>query len=184
MRRADIPNIISLLRAALVPPFLWLLLEERYGAALALFAVAGVSDALDGYLAKRYNWRTRLGSILDPLADKLLLVCAYLALGWLGQLPVWLVGIVVARDAVIVGGALAYHFKIRRFEASPSWLSKINTVAQILLIIVVLLAQGVLPLAGSVAGALMYTVLITTVLSGLGYVWTWGRRALRDRSKT
>ena len=90
MNRSDIPNIISMLRIILVIPTVMLLLNERYGQALILFAVAGASDGLDGYIAKRYHYVSRLGTILDPLADKLLLVCTYLALGWLGLLPAWL----------------------------------------------------------------------------------------------
>src|SRR3990172_3309285 len=101
----DIPNIISLLRMALVPPVVILLLNGYYGWALLVFVSAGLSDGLDGYLAKRFGWRSRLGAILDPLADKLLLVASYLTLGWLGQLPLWLVAVVVGRDIVIVAGA-------------------------------------------------------------------------------
>ena len=91
-------------------PFLWLLLKEHYGAALVLFVVAGISDALDGFLAKYYGWTSELGGIPDPIADKLLLLGAILALGWLHELPGWLVMLVLVRDALIVGGAIGYHF--------------------------------------------------------------------------
>lgn len=180
MRVSDIPNIISLLRICLVPPIVVLLLREHYTQALLLFVVAGVSDGLDGYLAKRFAWTSRLGSILDPLADKLLLDASYLALGWTGQLPAWLVALVVGRDLVIIGGAIAYHYKISQYEAAPTLLSKLNTLAQILLIIVFLVTHSVLPLPNWMMMVLIYTVLITTVASGLGYVWTWGWRALRS----
>jgi len=177
----DIPNIISLLRMALVPPVVILLLNGYYGWALLVFVSAGLSDGLDGYLAKRFGWRSRLGAILDPLADKLLLVASYLTLGWLGQLPLWLVAVVVGRDIVIVAGAVAYHYRISQFHPMPSVLSKINTLAQILLIITVLVMHGLFALPAWIMSVLMFTVLITTLLSGLGYVWVWGMRALHAR---
>lgn len=92
MNRRDIPNIISVFRILLVLPVVWLLLQQQYTMALVLFAIAGVSDALDGFLAKHNGWESRLGTILDPLADKLLLVCSFLTLAWLGLIPFWLFG--------------------------------------------------------------------------------------------
>lgn len=127
----DIPNLITGLRILLVAPFLWLLLKEHYGAALVLFAVAGVSDALDGFLAKYYGWTSELGGILDPIADKLLLLGAILALGWLHELPGWLVMLVLVRDALIVGGAISYHLMIARFQAAPLMISKAEYLAAI-----------------------------------------------------
>ena len=119
MNARDIPNIISVLRIVLVVPIIVLMLEQQFAAALLLFFVAGLSDGLDGYLAKRNNWGSRLGSILDPLADKLLLISSYVALGWLGLIPVWLVAVVLIRDIVIVSGALkrqnrTYQHRIKR----------------------------------------------------------------------
>jgi cardiolipin synthase len=178
MHSNNIPNIISLLRMLLVPPLVWLLMQEEYAFALLLFAVAGISDALDGYLAKRFQWSSRLGSILDPLADKLLLVTAYLVLGWLGRIPLWLVVLVVGRDLVIMGGAITYHLRVGRFDFIPTRLSKLNTLAQILLILAVLFTDSVLPLPRWVIDGLAFSVLVTTLWSGLGYVWTWGSRAL------
>ncbi|MBI3345314.1 MAG: CDP-alcohol phosphatidyltransferase family protein [Gammaproteobacteria bacterium] len=183
MQASNIPNAISLGRILLVPPMVVLLLNEYYGAALVLFAVAGVSDALDGYLAKRYGWGSRLGSILDPLADKLLLVSAYLVLGWLGEIPLWLVMAVVGRDLVIVAGGVAYHYLIGSYELEPSLLSKLNTLAQIVLILAMLVTHSVLILPAWLVAALVYLVLVTTLLSGLSYVWTWGVRALRAKRR-
>ena len=125
-----IPNLITSLRIVLVAPFLWLLLEARYGAALLLFAIAGISDALDGFLAKHYGWTSELGGILDPIADKLLLLGAILTLGWLNELPIWLVVLILARDILIVGGAISYHFVIAPFQAAPLMISKLNTLMQ------------------------------------------------------
>ena len=90
MKWRDLPNLISVFRIVLVVPIEYLLLQQHYVSAMILFFLAGISDGLDGFLAKRFNWTSRLGSVLDPLADKLLLVCTYLVLGWLGHLPWWL----------------------------------------------------------------------------------------------
>ncbi len=180
MTRRDLPNLISVLRIVLVVPVTLLLWQERFTEALYLFALAGFSDALDGYLAKRYGWTSWLGGLLDPLADKLLLVACYFTLGWLGLLPVWLVAAVLARDLIIVAGATAYHFWIARLEADPTLLSKLNTLAQIVLVLAVVFNQAVvstvlLPLTD----ALVYIVACTTLLSGTWYVVSWSRRARR-----
>ncbi|MDE2089174.1 MAG: CDP-alcohol phosphatidyltransferase family protein, partial [Gammaproteobacteria bacterium] len=108
MTRRDLPNLISVLRMLLVLPVVALLMTEHYREALLLFGLAGLSDALDGFLAKRYGWTSRLGAVLDPLADKILLVSSYIALGWLRLLPLWLVAAVIVRDLVIVIGAAVY----------------------------------------------------------------------------
>ena len=138
MKARDIPNVITAFRFLLVAPVVVLLLQERFTAALIVFGVAGFSDGLDGFLAKRYNWRSRLGGIMDPLADKLLLVSSFVTLGWLGLIPAWLVLLVILRDLVIVAGAAFYHLRIEQFEAEPSIASKLNTATQILLVLAVL----------------------------------------------
>lgn len=182
MNCRDIPNIISVARILLVLPVVWLLVQEQFEAALLLFAVAGVSDALDGYLAKHFNWTSRLGSILDPLADKALLVSAYLVLGWLNILPVWLVVAVIIRDVLILLGAIAYHYLIGHVEMAPTLASKINTFTQIMLILAVMASLTFFPLDEWIINALIYGVLATTVLSGIDYVRTWSIRAARARS--
>ncbi len=182
--RRDIPNLLTIGRIVLVGPILWLLADERYSQALLIFAVAGISDGLDGYLAKRNGWETRLGSFLDPVADKLLLVGCYVVLGWVGLLPLWLVLLVLGRDVVIVSGALAFHFLVGRFDAEPTLISKINTFAQIVLVLAVIAHQLLSAVPGSVIEALTFAVVITTLASGIGYVAAWGqraRRATRDR---
>jgi cardiolipin synthase len=184
MQLNQIPNGVSVLRILLVPPLVVILLAEQYALALLLFAVAGASDGLDGYLAKRFSWQSRLGAILDPLADKLLLVFSYLSLGWLGEIPAWLVIVVVLRDAAIVAGGLAYHYLIGYFELTPTRLSKLNTLVQIVLIIAILFTHSVLTLPAWVIEALVYTVLVTTVGSGMSYIWIWGVRALKARGRT
>ena len=177
----DIPNLITGLRILLVAPFLWLLLKEHYGAALVLFVVAGISDALDGFLAKYYGWTSELGGILDPIADKLLLLGAILALGWLHELPGWLVMLVLVRDALIVGGAIGYHFLIARFQAAPLIISKLNTLLQLTLVLVVVANHGIMPLPTWLLETLIGLTTLTTVWSGVAYVWRWGHDAWRQR---
>lgn len=179
----DLPNLISIARILLTLPVAYLLLQERFGEALLLFFVAGVSDALDGWLAKRFGWHSRLGSILDPLADKLLLVTSFVCLAWVEIIPFWLVAMVLGRDLIIILGALAFHLLIGRYEMAPTWISKINTALQIILVLALVLSHGVYPLPGGMLAWLVYGVSVTTVLSGLDYVWTWGRKAYRIKQK-
>ena len=184
MRLRDIPNLLSLMRMALAIPIALLLLREWYSAALLIFIAAGFSDALDGYLAKRYSWHSRLGSILDPLADKVLLVTNYVVLGSMGAIPLWLVAAVIGRDVIVVSGALAYHALIGRYEMMPSIASKANTALQLVLVVVVVASLGVVSLPHWVENGLIYGVLATTVWSGADYVWTWGSQAFRARSRS
>lgn len=177
LKTRDIPNLITSLRILLVPPFLWLLLRERYEAALLLFVIAGISDALDGFLAKYFGWTSELGGILDPLADKLLLIGAILALGWLNELPVWLVALVILRDAIIVAGALSYHLMIERVQANPLLISKLNTLMQLTLVFAVIVNYGMTRLPSWLLTGLIYLTALTTGWSGAAYMWQWGWRA-------
>lgn len=174
MQTKFVPNLITALRLALVVPLVWLLVEGRYGTALCLFAAMGISDAVDGYLAKRYHWDSTVGKYLDPLADKAMLVSAYLTLGWLGVLPGWLVALVILRDVVIVSGAVAYHFVTHRLRMTPTWLSKINTGAQVALAFAVVFDQF-LAIPHPLEKALVAAVVCTTVTSGVHYVYEWSR---------
>ena len=169
---SHLPNLITLARVALVPVLILLLKDQDYAAALVVFVAAGVSDALDGYLAKRLNVQSRLGAILDPAADKLLLVSAYVMLTVLGHIPFWLVLVVVFRDLLIVGGYLLYTSHAGPVKMRPSVLSKLNTLVQIMLVAVIL-AQQAAGMAWLPAEALVYTVLATTVVSGAHYLWLW-----------
>jgi cardiolipin synthase len=134
-----LPNIITLARILLVLPITLLLLRQHYAAALQLFFVAAVSDGLDGLLAKRFGWTSRLGGLLDPLADKMLLVSSLLVLGAQGLLPLWLVVLALGRDVLIVLGVVAYQWWIAPIQPAPSLISKANTLLQILVIIGVLI---------------------------------------------
>jgi cardiolipin synthase len=184
MQARHIPNIISILRILLVPFVLWQLWQEHYAMALILFAVAGASDGIDGFLARHFNWTSRLGSILDPLADKLLQASVYVLLGWLTLLPWWLAVAVVGRDLVIIIGATTYHSLIGDFEMKPTLLSKLNTILQIALVLVVISsAAGLLALPAWLLWALIYIVTFTTVASGVHYVLTWTRNYLQFRQQ-
>ena len=176
----QIPNIISILRIFLVVPVVWALVNGEFEIGLALFAVAGISDAVDGFLAKTFHWQTRLGGFLDPLADKLLLIGSFIAIGWLGLVPWWLVALVILRDLVIVAGAVTYHFTVGRFEAEPSHLSKVNTAVQILLVVLVVLDSSMVPMPPVLIATGVAVVTLTTVWSGVNYVVEWTRRAERS----
>lgn len=181
MTARDIPNIITLLRIVLVIPTTVLLVDERYAAALVLFAGLGASDGLDGFLARRFGWTTRLGALLDPIADKTMLISSFVALAWNGLLPLWLVVLVVGRDALIVGGAIAYRLLFGTIEMDPTLLSKVNTFLQIALVLAVVFAAGVAPLPAVLRDGLMVLVSATTLVSGTHYVRVWSRKALLHR---
>ena len=184
MQAKDIPNLISILRVFLTIPVVWALLVQEYGLALVLFAIAGISDGVDGFLAKHFQWESRLGGMLDPLADKTLLVFSYLALGWLGLIPLWLVLAVILRDVIIVAGAVDYHLRVAELKAEPRLMSKLNTFMKILLVLLVVLSQGLFALPLVLLQAAIVLVLITTLLSGVDYIWIWSRRAVDRGSKS
>lgn len=183
LRAAHIPNLLCGLRILLVPPLAWLLLEGRYAVALAVLFLAGLSDGLDGFLAKRFHWQSRLGGLLDPIADKLLLTTTYITLALQGLVPAWLTAVVIGRDVVIVSGGLAYQWLVRPVEPEPSKASKLNTGTQLAFLVAVI---GTAALPAAVAGlpaaagitALGAAVLVTSSVSGLDYVLRWSRRAL------
>ncbi|MGE0736831.1 MAG: CDP-alcohol phosphatidyltransferase family protein [Alphaproteobacteria bacterium] len=173
----NVPNLISLARLFAVPVAVWLILKERYDFAFWLFTAAGATDALDGFIAKKFDARTTLGSFLDPLADKALLVSVFVALGYVGKLDDWIVILVVSRDVMIVGAALLSFVLFGSFEAKPSRISKLNTLAQIVLAGVVLAEFGLnLPFA-TLAEVLVYIVAVTTTASGGLYAVAWVRHA-------
>ena len=180
LQARHIPNAISVLRIGFIYPVMLALLEQRYQDALYWFIAAGVSDGVDGFIAKQCGWTSRLGSLLDPAADKLLLLTAYGMFGLYGLLPWPLVLAVFLRDIVIVGGAAAYWFLLRPFDAKPLLLSKINTVLQILLVAAVMFSHGVRPLADAVLNFLIACTFATTGLSGLLYVLLWSNNGWHE----
>ena len=169
---------------ALIWPIVAALEQGEDLTALALFVLAGVSDGLDGYLAKRFNWVSEFGKLLDPLADKLLLVIVYVEAAWLGLAPWWLTAAVVARDVFIGLGALVYRLWFGPLRGRPTVASKINTGMQLLYLITAILnaAAGFPPI--EVLSALALIVFVTTVFSGLNYLTTFTRRAWMEPAQS
>ena len=172
----SVPNVLSFARLLAAPAAVLLMLEARFDIAFTLFVAAGATDAIDGWWAKRFDARTEFGAYLDPLADKALVVSTYLTLGYLGDIPTWLVVLVVFRDCLIVGGTMVVWLLLGDFTPSPLVVSKINTAVQIALVAAVLARLGLgLEIAPFVAG-LVVLAGATTIASGLAYVFAWGRR--------
>jgi cardiolipin synthase len=177
MSLSFLPNLLCVLRILLVYPVAVLILQERYTAVLLLFAVAAFTDGLDGFLAKTFSWTSDLGRVLDPLADKLLLVTMFVCMSLVGHAPWWLTGTVLLRDLVILGGAVAYRLLIGRMHGRPTLPSKFNTFCQVMFCLAVP-AQAAYgwpePWEVTALGALCF---LTTCVSGLDYVLTYSRKA-------
>lgn len=171
----SLPNIFSLARLLSVPLLVWLMLTGAYGIAFALFLAAGLTDAIDGFIAKNFNARTELGAYLDPLADKLLLVSIYISLGFLQHMPAWLVILVASRDVLIVGAVILSWILDKPIKVQPLMISKVNTVAQIVF------AGGQLAILAWMADALWFPVIgsavvaFLTVASAALYMREWAR---------
>jgi cardiolipin synthase len=172
-----LPNLICLFRLALIWPVATALQAGEHALALGLFMAAAVSDGLDGYLAKRFNWTSELGKLLDPVADKLLLMTVFIEAAWLGLVPWWITAAAVARDVLIGLGALVFRVWFGPLHGRPTIISKINTAAQLLYLMAVMVnaAAGFPP--HEVLDALALLTLVTIVLSGFHYVATFTRRA-------
>ena len=201
MPMAALPNILSGLRILLVLPYVVLLLENRFAPALCIFVVAAVTDGVDGWLARRFGWQSQLGAVLDPAADKLLVAVSLILLSWLTMAPAWVVVVVLARDVVIVAGALAYRRWIGPVAYGSTRLSKICTALQLLLILALLLqpllATGLgstgqwpsttreveVDLLAHAVQVLAVAVAVLAVMSGADYVWTWTRKAIAQRAR-
>jgi cardiolipin synthase len=168
-----IPNIITIARILLVPLVVWLIIDDRYQAAFAAFVLAGISDAVDGFLAKRFDLATELGAHLDPLADKLLLVSIYVTLGAEGILPAWLVILVVSRDVLIVGAFMLSWLLDRPVAVTPLMVSKANTVAQIVLAAATLGALAFGIEAPDLISLFILLVAVLTILSAAAYMRLW-----------
>ncbi len=175
----SIPNTITLGRLLAVPLAVYLILSGQLGWAFWLFVAAGVSDALDGAIARTFRSRTALGAYLDPIADKVLLVSVYAALAAVGQLPLWLAILVVFRDAMIVGAVMLLYTLKESLAVQPLGISKVNTAVQIILVAAVLAPHGFdfpqVQLFGyDVVTLLVWLCATTTVLSGLAYMGRGG----------
>lgn len=172
-----LPNLLSLARLAMVPWLMILLNQQEYVWSLVVFLLAGASDAIDGFIAKHFNAETELGAILDPLADKALLVSCYIMLSVSGYVPFWLMVVVVFRDAVIVGGYIVMVLSFGSVKMHPLIISKANTVSQISYVVMLLVALSWSINLEFVLMILSIVVLFTSVVSGTMYVYIWSLKA-------
>ncbi len=179
-----LPNALSVARILLVAPAVYLLFIEAYLATLVLFAVAGISDGVDGWLAKRFGWASELGAILDASADKLLVAAMFIALGIKGLVPWWLVGLIFLRDLCIVAATWINRQRIRNYEVRPFFTSKVNTAVQIGFVLLVIADAEWNFLAPELMGAAITVSALAVLISGLHYLHAW-MHILRgmDRSK-
>ena len=175
---AWVPNLISLARLLSVPVMVYVILQGYYAAAFWIFLAAGVSDAVDGLIAKHYGVTSQVGSFLDPLADKALLIGVFLTLGSLGEIALWLVILIAFRDLLIIGGAILFQTLTHSLKMAPLFVSKVNTVAQITLAVFVLARLGLEASGGWLEVLLVYAVTATTLASGAAYVVKWGLLAV------
>lgn len=178
-----IPNALTLLRIVLIAPFAAALMAMEYRLALVLFFIASATDAVDGFLARHFDWRSRLGAIADPLADKGLLITSYLVLTLTGVLPWWLFWLVIGRDLVIVGGGLVYHYSVGRFELQPSLPGKFNTLIQIAVALAIIGLLAGFPLQTRFIDFGIFVVAASAVFSGGHYIVIWSLRAWRIKKQ-
>ena len=174
----NLPNLISFLRICSVPIIVWLIVNNNLLVAFWLTLAAGLSDALDGIIAKRFNLVTELGTFLDPVADKALLMCLFISLGYQEYIAGWLAILVVFRDLLIIGGALVFHTITHSLTMEPLKISKLNTAAQLVLVVGVLGIEGYQFDVGKGVEVLSYLVATTTLLSGAAYAYLWSKKAI------
>ncbi len=171
MKLHYIPNIITIIRIILIIPIVWALLHNAYKLALGLFMIAALSDALDGFLARYFSWKSWLGSVLDPIADKLLMVICFILLGWQDHIAWWLVILALSRDLIIIAGAGSYHLLFGRYAMKPNLISKFNTFLQMLLVWLVILSLAFLHLPPLLFDSLEYAIAFTAIVSIILYFW-------------
>jgi cardiolipin synthase len=176
MQFSQVPNILTSIRIILTVPIVFTLLNGEYFTTTILFFIAGITDALDGFIAKKFNFSTRLGSILDPAADKILLTAAFFTMYIVDLMPLWLFILIFVRDLMIVTGAVGFFIgSDEKVQLEPSNISKINTALQIFLVLYIVLAQLYTPLQNWMMELFIITA-TTTFLSGVDYTWLWVRR--------
>jgi len=161
-----IPNILTAFRILLVPVFLYFILTGEYHIAAAVFITAGITDAVDGFIARRYNVRTELGAALDPFADKFLLISAYIALAAKGFIPLWLMVPVIIKDSILLSGVAALRGAGRHVKIVPSVFGKMTTVLQISTVVYAMLVSD----TGVVFMSLASVTAIITIYTGIDYV--------------
>jgi len=180
-----LPNALSIIRIILTVPIVIALLKGQYLLTILLFLLAGITDALDGWIAKQFSFQSRLGSILDPMADKILLTCTFVSLYWVGILPLWLLLLICTRDVIIVAGALGYFLGEINGASElikPTLISKFNTVLQIGLVLFLLLIQFTIEFSEWLQ-IVFIIVATSTALSGADYMWLWIKKFILQESK-
>src|SRR5262249_13541387 len=180
----NLPNAITLARLLLVPVVAYLLATGLYGAALTVFLVAAVTDLIDGFIARTFGLSSTLGATLDPLADKLNMLVTTVLLAWQELVPIWLAVAIVARDIVIVSGAIAYRLTVGHVEMAPTVLSKVNTFIEFTALLLVLATAAAVIDFGTWLPAVFPLVFATVLASGAQYVWVWSRKAARESRRT
>ena len=179
-----LPNALSIIRIILTVPIVIALLKGQYLLTISLFLLAGITDALDGWIAKQFLFQSRLGSILDPMADKILLTCTFLTLYWVEILPLWLLLLICVREIIIVAGALGYFLGEISGSSDllqPSLISKFNTVLQIALVMFLLLIQLAVEFIEWLE-IVFIIVATSTALSGADYMWLWIKKFILQES--
>jgi len=175
-----LPNTLTIMRLLLAIPIGFYIARQEYDLALWLVLGAGLSDGVDGWLARRLNAMTRFGAIADPLSDKALMSAAFIGLAWVGLIPWWLTAVVIGRDLIIVCGAVTYHLLVGPVKVSPSRLSKFNTLLQICFSVSLLLNQ-VFPLLPNIVFVVgTWLILAMALVTGADYVFTWSRKGRQD----
>lgn len=178
MNLKHLPNILTISRLILIPFFLVLIYKQEFTGAFYLFMIAGVTDGLDGWLARKFNWRSTFGSFIDPLSDKLLIASSFISLVYINSIPLWLVVLVFMRDISISFGVLAWYCFIKQpIDFKPTLISKLNTFFQISLVILCLWELAFFTKYPTLQANLILLTTITTSVSFIDYVWTWGRKA-------
>lgn len=173
-----IPNSLTLFRLVLIIPFLVFLYQKEYVNALYTFLLAGLTDCLDGWLARFFNWQSFFGSFVDPLADKLLVTTSFISLALIGVLPGWLVILVFLRDLTISMGVMAWYWFIRqKIHFEPTFLSKFNTTLQLILVLVCLFELAYVPFPQYFLNTLIAITTFTTAITYIDYIWAWGKKA-------
>lgn len=174
----QIPNALTLARLVLIAPFLVFIYQHAYVNAFYTFIIAGFTDALDGWLARTYQWQSPFGSFIDPVADKLLIASSFISLAMIGCVPWWLVALVFLRDITISITVLGWYWLIpQKPDFKPSYLSKVNTVLQLALVTLCLFELAFANVNAYLLATLTTLTTITTASSYIDYAWTWGKKA-------
>ncbi len=170
-----IPNTISIFRIFLVIPVIYYIWQDNWQTAFLLMLLAGISDGLDGYIARTFHWESELGATLDPIADKVLLVCIFIVLGIKGIVPQWLVVLIISRDAIIVTGLILYKLMTNELKINTLFISKVNTALLIILVLLHMFNLAVSPVPELLFNIMIVMIVVTTIVSGALYVILWSK---------